>query len=38
VFCAFGKKNYTLTRSEGFVFTILVVAYYVYLVMNEGMK
>jgi cation:H+ antiporter len=36
VFCAFGKKNYTLTRSEGFIFTLLIIAYYVYLVINES--
>ena len=34
-FCTYGKRNYTLTRSEGFVFTLLMVAYYVYLVLNE---
>jgi cation:H+ antiporter len=35
IFCAFGKKNYTLTRSEGFVFILLMIAYYVYLIINE---
>ena len=34
-FCAFGKRNYTLTRSEGCIFTLLMIAYYVYLVLNE---
>ena len=36
IFCAFGKKNYTLTRSEGFVFILLMIAYYVYLIINES--
>jgi cation:H+ antiporter len=36
VFCAFGKQNYTLTRSEGFIFTLLMIAYYVYLIINES--
>jgi cation:H+ antiporter len=35
IFCAFGKKNYTLTRYEGFVFVLLMIAYYVYLIINE---
>ena len=35
IFCAFGKKNYTLTRSEGFIFVLLMIAYYVYLIINE---
>lgn len=36
IFCAFGKKNYTLTRSEGFIFVLLMIAYYVYLIINES--
>jgi cation:H+ antiporter len=35
IFCAFGKKNYTLTRTEGFIFILLMIAYYVYLIINE---
>ena len=36
IFCAFGKKNYTLTRTEGFVFILLMIAYYAYLIINES--
>lgn len=34
-FCAFGKKYYTITRTEGFFFVILMIAYYVYLILNS---
>ena len=35
VFCAFGKKYYTITRTEGTFFVILMVAYYIYLIINS---
>ena len=34
-FCAFGKKYYTITRTEGSFFVILVIAYYTYLILNS---
>lgn len=34
-FCAFGKKYYTITRTEGSLFVILVIAYYTYLILNS---
>ena len=34
VFCRFGKAYYTLSRAEGAVFVVMIIAYYTYLVMQ----
>lgn len=35
IFCKFGKTYYTLTRSEGAIMLLLMIAYYAYLIITE---